>query len=112
MKNISLYVTASLLSAVLLLISCDEEQKPEDLTNEVNKNGAIETSVTVEHLDSAHDVIVTKHAVWAWGSNASSFEHRDTVPALGSAPTTVKDVAGYDKTVEAKKEYEIFITVK
>lgn len=112
MKRITSFTLALLATSMLLFTSCEEDKKNEDLTTEVNKNGAIETSVTVERLDSLHDVLVTKHDVWNKGLNAASFEHRDTVPALGTDNATVKDVAGYDKTVPAKKEYEIFITVK
>lgn len=104
-------LTEVFLSATIIFSSCKDE-KNEDLTQSVNKNGSIETSVTVQHLDSLNDILVTNHAVWFRGSINKTFEHRDTVPALGSEKTTIKDNAGYDKNVEAKKEYEIFITVK
>jgi uncharacterized membrane protein YfhO len=104
-------LTGVLLSATIIFSSCEDE-KNEDLTQSVNKNGSVETSVTVEHLDSVNDILVTKHAVWYKGSINKTFEHRDTVPALGSEKTDVKDDFGNDKNVESKKEYEIFITVK
>jgi len=104
-------LTGLFLSASFIFSACKDE-KNEDLTQSVNKNGAIETSVTVQHLDSLNDLLVTKHAVWYKGAINKTFEHRDTVPALGSEKKAVKDDFGYDKNVEAKKEYEIFITVK
>jgi hypothetical protein len=91
--------------------SCKDE-KNEDLTQTVNKNGSVETSVTVQHLDSLNDVLVTKHAVWYKGAIHNTFEHSDTIPVLGSEKAVLEDNYGYDKNVEAKKEYEIFITVK
>ncbi len=111
MKQNSLLLL-SLMSAGILVCSSCKDEKNEDLTPEVNKNGAVETSVTVEHVDSLNDVLVTKHIVWNKGAAAGTFEYRDTIPALGSNNTEVKDEFGYDKKVEAKKEYEIFITVK
>lgn len=111
MNKYKIILTGAFLSATIIFSSCEDE-KNEDLTQSVNKNGSVETSVTVEHLDSMNDILVTKHAVWYKGSINKTFEHRDTVPALGSEKTVIKDDAGYDKNVESKKEYEIFITVK
>ncbi len=111
MNQYKFLLVAVIFSSLFIFSSCEDE-KNEDLTPEVNKNGSVETSVTVEHADSMHDVLVTKHIIWNKGTSAATFEHRDTVPALASANTTVKDDAGNEKTVQAKKEYEIFITVK
>lgn len=111
MNKYKIILPGLFLFASFILISCKDE-KNEDITQSVNKNGSVETSVTVEHLDSLNDLLVTKHTVWYKGSINKTFEHRDTVPALGSEKAAVKDDFGYDKNVEAKKEYEIFITVK
>ena len=94
-----------------ILVSCAEE-KQEDLTNEVSKNGSVESSVTVTHLDSMNDVLITKHAVWVKGNKIKDIEHRDTVPSLGKVNSTAENSEGDTKTVEVKKDYEIFITVK
>ena len=96
---------------ITALVSCQEE-KQEDLTNEVDKNGSVESSVTVDHLDSTNDILITKHAVWVKGNKLKDIEHRDTVPALGSENKTAENSEGDTKTVEVKKDYEIFITVK
>ncbi len=111
MKQYKLLLFVTIFSTAFIFISCEDE-KNEDLTQSVNKNGSVETSVTVQHLDSLNDLLITKHAVWFKGAINKTFEHRDTVPALGSEKAAVKDDYGYDKNVEAKKEYEIFITVK
>lgn len=100
-----------IISTVFIFISCEDE-KNEDLTNTVNKNGAVETSVTVAHIDSLYDVLITKHAVWYKGTQFKNVEYRDTVPALGKEKTVAEDKDGNEKNVEANKEYEIFITVK
>lgn len=109
MKNI--FILAFAFVSIITLVSC-EEKKQEDLTNEVNKNAAVESSVTVDHLDSIHDILITKHAVWVKGNKLKDIEHRDTVPALGIENTTAENSEGETKTVAVKKDYEIFITVK
>ncbi len=95
----------------IIIFSCTEK-KQEDLTNEVNKNGSVESSVSVNHLDSTNDVLITKHTVWVKGNKLKDIEHRDTVPSLGKVNTTAENSEGDTKTVEVKKDYEIFITVK
>ena len=96
---------------VASIYSC-KEQKQEDITNEINKNGSVETSVSVSKLDSANDILVTKHTVWVKGNKFKELEYRDTVPALGMETKTAENSEGDTKTIEVKKEYEIFITVK
>ena len=103
-------IILTIISAVAF-VSCAEE-KQEDLTNEVNKNGSVESSVTVDHLDSINDILITKHAVWVKGNKWKDIEHRDTVPALGIENTTAENSEGDTKSVVVKKDYEIFITVK
>ena len=96
---------------ITILTSCKEE-KQEDLTNEINKNGSVETAVSVTKLDSINDILVTKHTVWVKGNKFKEIEYRDTVPALGIEKTTAENSDGETKAVEVKKDYEIFITVK
>jgi hypothetical protein len=101
-----------LLSAAALFSSCGDDDKNEDLTNAVNKNGSVETAVTVQHLDSMNDVLVTHHTVWVRGSQFKTLEYRDTVPSLGTENATAENSEGDTKDVQVKKDYEIFITVK
>jgi len=96
---------------ITILASCKEE-KQEDLTNEINKNGSVETAVSVSKLDSINDILITKHTVWFKGNKFKEIEYRDTVPALGIEQKTAENSEGDTKTVEVKKDYEIFITVK
>lgn len=102
---------ALLLLAVVFFSSCKDEPN-EDLTNTVNKNGAVESAVTVEHLDTINDILVTKHVVWYHGQQLKTILYRDTVPALGIENTTAENTDGDTKNVQVKKDYEIFITVK
>ncbi len=97
--------------SLLLLASC-RNKKNEDITESVNKAGSVETAVTVEHADSTHDILITKHRVWNNFTAYKTIEYRDTIPALGNTTTTAENKDGKTKQVTIKKEYEIFITVK
>jgi hypothetical protein len=68
----------------------------EDQTQSVDRNGSIETGVSVVHADSTHDVILTNHKVWLHDSVYATIRYRDTIPALDSV----------------HKDYQIFITLK
>jgi uncharacterized lipoprotein YehR (DUF1307 family) len=102
--------TLFLVAATLLLSACQD--KNEDVTQSVNKNGAIESSVTVEHLDSTKDILVTKHIVWSKGQENKTIAYRDTVPALGYENVEAENQDGDTKKLTKQKDYEIFITVK
>lgn len=99
-----------LLAGMCWLASCSDDKKDE--TNTINKAGAVETAVTVEHADSTHDVLVTTHKVWVNFSEYKTVVHQDTIPALGIENTTAENSDGDTKRVSVKKDYEIFITVK
>jgi hypothetical protein len=96
-------------SILLLAVACNSN---EDTTDTVDKAGSVETAVSVEHADSTHDVILTRHKVWVNFKEYSTVEHRDTVPALGMLNTDAENSDGDTKNVSVKKDYQIFITVK
>ncbi|MES2005648.1 MAG: hypothetical protein V4450_14110 [Bacteroidota bacterium] len=98
-------------AALLLLFSCSDKQN-DDITQSVNKNGAIESAIQVEHLDSLHDVLITTHKVWAKNVLEKTLVYRDTLPALGIEHATAENADGDTKPVQVKKDYEIFITIK
>ena len=99
------------ISLAIVFEACKEE-KQEDITNEINKNGSVETAVSVTQLDSTNDILITKHTIWVAGNKFKELEYRDTVPALGKETNAVENNEGDKKTIEVKKDYEIFITVK
>jgi len=104
-------------ASVLFLFSCNNEPDTikinnEDITNTVNKDGAVETSVSVNHLDSLHDILITKHKVWADNKEYRNIEYRDTIPALGIEHTVAENKDGDTIPAHIKKDYEIFITIK
>ncbi len=107
----NLKLTVAIVAITFFAAACKDEAK-EDVTNDVNKSGSVETAVTVEHADSTHDVLVTKHKVWRNFSEYKTIEYRDTIPALGETNTEAENADGDKKSVQVKKDYEIFITVK
>jgi hypothetical protein len=94
----------------LLLAACGSHN--EDRVDTVDRSGAVETSVSVLHADSTHDVILTTHKVWVNFNQYATIEHRDTVPALGILTTDAENNDGDTKKMQVKKDYQLFITVK
>jgi ABC-type polysaccharide transport system permease subunit len=107
--NFKLKIAAA---SILLAVTACSKQEKEDVTTEINKAGSVETAVTVNHLDSAYDVIVTTHKVWRNLQEFKTIEYRDTIPSLGETNTEAENADGDTKNVRVKKDYEIFITVK
>ncbi len=101
------------ISTIVVASSCNfDDEKEKDLVNTVNHDGSIETSVSVNHLDSLHDILITKHIVWNNETTSKVIEQKDTIPALGFINTNAENADGEKKSVTVKKDYEIFITVK
>ena len=99
-----------LVAGMISLASCSDDKQ--DVTNAVNKAGSVETSVAVQHADSAHDVLLTIHKIWVNFNEYRTIVYRDTIPALGIEDATAENSDGDTKKVSVKKDYEIFITVK
>ena len=91
--------------------SWSNNSEKEDLVTGVNKKGSVETSVSVKAFDRTHDVLVTKHIVWNHDAAFKTIKNYDTIPALGMKKKEVNN-NGSTEAITAKKEYEIFITVK
>ena len=99
-----------LLFSMTLMAACNDDK--EDETAVVDRSGSVETAVSVEHADSTHDVLLTRHKVWVNYKEYTTVEHRDTVPALGMLSTEGENSEGETRKVSVKKDYQIFITVK
>ncbi|WP_376777328.1 hypothetical protein [Flavobacterium covae] len=80
----------------------------EDIVTEVDKGGSVETEMTIEHIDSEKDLVITKHKVWSKGNLTKEIVYKDTIPALGEYEE--EDEEG--EIVKGKKEYEIYFTAK
>jgi hypothetical protein len=96
------------------LTSCDDPNKPSASENEdkvqtvVNKDGAIETELTTEHLGNGFDLIVTKHRIWNNNLLSKEVIYKDTVRALGKMSSQSNE----GNTAVVDKDYEFYITVK
>ncbi len=97
-----------LLSLAVFSSTCDDNKE----VKEFSKDGAIETIMNVDHLDSLHDIIITTHNVWVKNQLIKKIVSRDTIPNLGLTSQVAENNEGNAKIVSLKKEYEIYITVK
>ncbi len=88
--------------------ACDNEDK----VKEISKDGAIETTINVEHIGDKLDVVKTTHKVWISNMLVKTAVHTDTIPALGVLKTETETTAGATKEIAVKKDYEFYITVK
>jgi hypothetical protein len=89
-------ISILIVTIVCLIIYAASLSSNDDKTQSVDRNGSIETGVSVVHADSTHDVILTSHKVWLHDSVYTIRSYRDTIPALDSI----------------QKDYQIFITLK
>ena len=90
------------------LIACDNEDK----VKEISKDGAIETTMNVEHIGDKLDVIKTTHKIWIKNMLVKTAVHMDTIPALGVLKTDMDSANGATGEINVKKDYEFYITVK
>lgn len=102
---------AILLSGLMITSACEEKEYKEDEVNSVDKKSAVETELSVQHIDSA-DVLVTKHKIWKDNKLFKEIIKRDTIPALGDSLQTIEDENGNEHTTNVKKDYEFYITVQ
>jgi hypothetical protein len=84
----------------------------EDQGTALEKDGSVETAISVQHADSTHDIILTSHKVWIKNKEYTTIVHQDTIPTLDSTNTTAENGNGDTRQVKLKKDYQIFITVK
>lgn len=93
-----------------LFASCGEN-KNEDIVKEPNKEGSIETVVSVKH-GNGFDILTTTHKVWVHGKIDKTLIKVDTLTSLGKSLVEGVDDSGNAKTTLAIKDYEFYITVK
>lgn len=96
-----------LLFMISAFMSCNE-----DKVTEVQKKGAVETSMQVDHLNDSLDVLICTNKVWAHNVLVKTTVHRDTIPGLGISSEEAENENGETKNVYLKKDYELYITVK
>lgn len=102
--------------AILLMtaVACGESNNVDDTvqTKDISRDGAVETVVSTTHLTDSIDLLTTTHQVWKNNTLIKTVTYTDTLPALGTMNSDVKDEQGNEKNVTLKKDYEFYITVK
>ena len=109
MRSYKIIIAGLIFTTLAAANGCKEK---EDVTDSVNKAGSVETAVSISHIDSQRDELVTTHKVWVNHNVFKTVAYRDTIPSLGSERTTAENEAGDTKPVDVQKDYEIYITVK
>ena len=102
---------ALLLLSLMSVTACNESESKEDEVENVDKKSAIETELSVQHMDTA-DVLVTKHKIWKNNKLFEEIIKRDTIPSLGDTLQIVEDENGNERNAKVKKDYEFYITVQ
>ncbi|MCE1199511.1 MAG: hypothetical protein LWW85_11125 [Marinilabiliales bacterium] len=104
MKN---FVPSILTVLLLAATGCDEKE-----VKQISKEGAVETALSVDHLDEQHDLIVTTHKIWIKNQLVKTIVYKDTVPTLGMTEQPGETANGDTARVRLKRDYELYITVK
>ena len=95
----------------LAFAGCDKAEQNEDMVEQPNRDGAIETILSVTHADSV-DILTTTHKIWVKGALAKTLIKSDTLNSLGMMQEEAEDKDGHAQTKSVRKDYEFFITVK
>ena len=93
------------------VMACNDKEYKEDEVSSVDKKSAIETELSVQHIDTA-DVLVTKHKIWKNNKLFKEIISKDTIPSLGDTLQIVEDEKGHEHNTKVKKDYEFYITVQ
>lgn len=91
-----------------LFFSCEEQN--EDIVQDINKDGSIETIVTVKH-EKNYDVLITTHKIWVSNILDKTIIDQDTIPSLGETTQEGEDENGNTEMITVPKDYEFYITV-
>lgn len=102
---------ALLLLSLTTVTACNENESKEDEVQNVDKKSAIETELSVKHIDTA-DVLITKHKIWKNNKLFREIVKTDTIPSLGDTLQIVEDEGGNEHSAKVKKDYEFYITVQ
>lgn len=106
MRKVSLILIMAI--SAFAFQACENEDK----VKEVSKNGSIETSISVDHLNDSLDILISTNKVWVHNSLVKTTVHTDTVPSLGVEMEEAENDNGDLQNVALKKDYELYITVK
>lgn len=106
MKKLGVFLI--LIVPLLVFQACGNDDK----VKEISKNGSIETSIKVDHLNDTLDILISTNKVWIHNALVKTTIHADTIPSLGTAMEEAENDNGDTQNVILKKDYELYITVK
>lgn len=95
--------------STLILTSCSDSN--DDVVSQPNKDGSVETVMSIRHADS-FDILTTTHEVWVKGIVLKFIVRNDTLPSLGTTTQEGEDNNGNTQNITVPKDYEIYLTVK
>ena len=96
---------------ISIAIAACGEKRNEDIVKEPNKEGSIETVVSVKH-DKGFDILTTTHKVWVKNKLDKVLIKVDTLTSLGTTLAEGEDENGHTQKAMVPKDYEFYITVK
>ena len=96
---------------VLAMASCSSNEN-EDKVKSLDKDGSLETTMSVDHLNDSLDILKVHTNVWVKGTLHKSILKIDTIPSLGMTTDTVQTNDDQDSIVQLKKKYQVFFTMQ
>lgn len=99
-----------MLGAAAILISCSKSDDAK--TAELNKDGTVEVIFNTRHLNDSFDILTTTKNVYKQGNMVKAIVTNDTLPSLGKSTAEGTNDDGETKSVDMKKEYNMFVTIK
>jgi hypothetical protein len=96
--------------ASFLLASCGNNNN-EDIVSAPNKDGSVETVVSVKH-EKNFDILTTTHKIWVKNKLDTTLIKLDTLKSLGTTIVEGEDQNGKAQNATVQKDYEFYITVK
>ena len=100
------------LAIVLAMVSCSSSNTNEDKVRSLDKDGSLETIMSVDHLNDSLDILKIHTHVWVKGELHKTNLKIDTIPALGMTRDTVRTNDDQDSIVDLKKKYQVFFTMQ
>lgn len=93
---------------IALVLSCDKPN--EDIVKEPNKEGAIETQLSVVH-NGNYDILITTHKIWVTNQLKKTIVTQDTLQSLAPTAHEKEDEYGNITIDSIPRDYEFYITV-
>lgn len=111
-QTITVIVAAMIALVFIAFFSSCVDNRQEDRTTTINKEGSIEVVVSTAHLNDSLDVMSITTETFKKNYSVSKKVFFDTIPSLGKFKAEAEDSVGNVKEVTIPKDYEFFVTLK